>query len=89
MASQGKILLKSCLHVTAIIEVLKVIPVQLSDGNDTYSNFLISGLTLCFLAVWHGFHSGYYLTFFYEMLVVNFEKQVNNNIFNIARQLDK
>lgn len=29
---------------------------------------------LAFLAVWHGWHSGYYLTFFNEFLVMNFEK---------------
>jgi len=33
------------------------------------------GITLAFLAIWHGFHSGYYLTFFHELLVVNFEKE--------------
>lgn len=32
--------------------------------------------TMLFLAVWHGFHSGYYLIFLYEFLVINFEKQV-------------
>jgi len=30
---------------------------------------------LVFLAVWHGWHSGYYLTFFNEFIVVNFEKE--------------
>ena len=29
---------------------------------------------LVFLAVWHGWHSGYYITFLNEFLVVNFEK---------------
>ena len=29
------------------------------------------------MAIWHGFHSGYYLTFFYELLVMNFEKEVS------------
>jgi len=29
---------------------------------------------LVFLAVWHGWHSGYYLTFFNEFIVVNLEK---------------
>jgi len=32
-------------------------------------------VTLVFLAVWHGFHSGYYVTFFCEVLVMQFEKQ--------------
>ena len=30
---------------------------------------------LVFLSVWHGWHSGYYLTFFNEFIVVNFEKE--------------
>jgi len=30
--------------------------------------------TLLFLAVWHGWHVGYYVTFFNEFLVVSFEK---------------
>lgn len=30
--------------------------------------------TLAFLAVWHGWHSGYYLLFFNEFIVVNFER---------------
>jgi len=30
---------------------------------------------LAFLAVWHGWHSGYYLTFFNEFIVVNFERE--------------
>jgi len=32
---------------------------------------------LGFLAVWHGFHSGYYITFFLEFLLVHFEKEVS------------
>merc|ERR1712141_31448 len=40
------------------------------------SNQVLSqGITLAFLAIWHGFHSGYYLTFFYEFLVITFEKE--------------
>jgi len=30
---------------------------------------------LVFLAVWHGWHSGYYVTFFNEFIVVNFERE--------------
>jgi len=33
---------------------------------------------LVFLAVWHGWHSGYYLTFFNEFLVVNFERDFSS-----------
>lgn len=32
-------------------------------------------ITTTFLAVWHGFHSGYYLTFALEFFVINFEKE--------------
>lgn len=32
-------------------------------------------ITTIFLAVWHGFHSGYYLTFALEFFVINFEKE--------------
>lgn len=35
---------------------------------------------LAFLAIWHGFHSGYYMTFFFEFLLVHFEKQVRREI---------
>ena len=39
------------------------------------NNRYISQLSaLVFLAVWHGWHSGYYLTFFNEFIVINFEK---------------
>lgn len=31
---------------------------------------------LMFLAVWHGFHDGYYITFFLEFLIIHFEKEV-------------
>jgi len=32
------------------------------------------GVALLFLAVWHGWHSGYYITFFNEFIVMNFER---------------
>lgn len=31
-------------------------------------------LTLVFLAVWHGFHSGYYVTFLFEFIVVHIDR---------------
>lgn len=31
---------------------------------------------LLFLAVWHGFHSGYYITFFMEFMVIRMEKEL-------------
>ena len=43
------------------------------------NNRYISQLSaLIFLAVWHGWHSGYYLTFFNEFIVVNFEKEFSS-----------
>lgn len=35
------------------------------------------GGALGFLAVWHGFHSGYYMSFLLEYIVVTAEKQVS------------
>lgn len=32
---------------------------------------------LLFLAVWHGFHSGYYMAFALEYTIITFEKQVS------------
>lgn len=32
---------------------------------------------LFFLAIWHGFHSGYYMTFLMEFIVIRFEKDVS------------
>ncbi|KAK0175353.1 hypothetical protein PV327_009107 [Microctonus hyperodae] len=32
--------------------------------------------TLLFLAVWHGFHSGYYVTFMMEFIIMYFEKDI-------------
>lgn len=32
---------------------------------------------LLFLAVWHGYHSGYYMTFFMEFMLIQFEKGVS------------
>ncbi|KAG5670521.1 hypothetical protein PVAND_000779 [Polypedilum vanderplanki] len=31
---------------------------------------------LFFLAVWHGFHSGYYITFLFEFMLIHFEKEI-------------
>ncbi|KAK6638461.1 hypothetical protein RUM43_006728 [Polyplax serrata] len=41
--------------------------------------------TLLFLAVWHGLHSGYYVTFFFEFIVITTEK----NIMTLAERSDK
>lgn len=38
-------------------------------------------LALFFLAVWHGFHSGYYMTFFMEFAFVVFEKNIEAVIY--------
>ncbi len=34
------------------------------------------GITLAFLGVWHGFHSGYYLIFLNEFLVTSLENDL-------------
>ena len=41
-------------------------------ADETY--LVVSGV-LVFLAVWHGYHSGYYVAFFFEFVIINFEKQ--------------
>jgi len=37
---------------------------------------------LLFLAVWHGLHSGYYMCFFMEFLVMKLEKDVRRTCFH-------
>lgn len=37
---------------------------------------------LMFLAVWHGFHSGYYITFFLEFLIIHFERLVSEFVIS-------
>ena len=39
------------------------------------NKYISQASALVFLAVWHGWHSGYYLTFFNEFIVVNFERE--------------
>jgi lysophospholipid acyltransferase 5 len=51
-------------------------------GNRLVSQFA----TLLFLAVWHGFHSGYYVCFFFEFMVVYMERDVKT-IVNSNSQL--
>lgn len=44
--------------------------------------------TLAFLAVWHGWHAGYYVTFFNEFIVISFEKDFStvwNKSVRVAR----
>ncbi|EDW30929.1 GL12606 [Drosophila persimilis] len=36
------------------------------------------GAALGFLAIWHGYHSGYYMAFLMEYMVVSTEKQITN-----------
>ena len=58
------------------------------------NNRYISQLSaLVFLAVWHGWHSGYYLTFFNEFIVINFEKDFSaiwakSSKFVVLRKMD-
>lgn len=40
------------------------------------NRYLSQMFALLFLAVWHGFHSGYYVCFAFEFLVMYFEKDV-------------
>ncbi|KAH0547447.1 lysophospholipid acyltransferase 5 [Cotesia glomerata] len=40
------------------------------------SRFASQFLTLVFLAIWHGFHSGYYVTFFNEFIIMYFERDI-------------
>lgn len=41
------------------------------------NNRMLSHLgALFFLAIWHGFHSGYYITFLLEFMVIRMEKEV-------------
>ncbi|XP_068148421.1 lysophospholipid acyltransferase 5 [Drosophila tropicalis] len=43
------------------------------------NNRMISyGASLVFLAIWHGFHSGYYMAFVMEYMIVSTEKQITN-----------
>lgn len=42
-------------------------------GNKNYSQ----ALTLLFLAVWHGYHSGYYLTFVFEFVIIHIDRDVS------------
>ena len=35
---------------------------------------------LLFLAVWHGLHTGYYMCFFLEFIVMNLEKDVRRRL---------
>lgn len=47
------------------------------------NNRLISqAAALLFLAIWHGFHSGYYICFLFEFLVMYMEKDVSIKIIN-------
>ena len=41
-------------------------------------------ITVVFLAIWHGTHSGYYLAFLYQILSVRFEKQFFGMVNNSA-----
>ena len=54
-----------------IFQVMNYVYKRLKFMNNRYVSQLSA---LVFLAVWHGWHSGYYLTFFNEFIVINFEK---------------
>ena len=54
-----------------MLQVMNYVYKRLKFLNNRYVSQLSA---LVFLAVWHGWHSGYYLTFFNEFIVINFEK---------------
>lgn len=41
------------------------------------NRYISHGVALLFLAIWHGFHTGYYMCFLMEFIVMNFEKNVS------------
>ncbi|XP_017759421.1 PREDICTED: lysophospholipid acyltransferase 5 isoform X2 [Eufriesea mexicana] len=47
-------------------------------GSKVYSQFL----TLLFLAIWHGFHSGYYMCFFLEFIIMYAERDLTEILKN-------
>ncbi|GIY05172.1 lysophospholipid acyltransferase 5 [Caerostris darwini] len=42
------------------------------------NRYISQGATLLFLAIWHGLHSGYYMCFLLEFIVMYFEKDVES-----------
>lgn len=51
---------------------------------------LSQALTLLFLAIWHGFHVGYYVCFFMELIIMTFEKDVSivtQELFNFKKRM--
>jgi len=49
------------------------------------SRHVSQGAALLFLAVWHGLHSGYYMCFFMEFLVMNMEKELDKIVSKNAK----
>lgn len=49
-------------------------------NNKTYSQLGV----LLFLAIWHGYHSGYYLTFFYEFMIMLVENNVSTLTLDVS-----
>lgn len=44
------------------------------------SRLISQGVSLLFLAIWHGFHSGYYICFAFEFIVMYMEKDVSRRL---------
>ena len=42
------------------------------------SRYASQFLTLMFLAVWHGYHLGYFVLFFMEFIIILWERKVSN-----------
>jgi lysophospholipid acyltransferase 5 len=46
------------------------------------NRYISQAAALVFLAVWHGLHSGYYMCFLLEFVLMKFEKDVSTNVLN-------
>ena len=73
-----------------MFQVMNYVYKRLKFMNNRYVSQLSA---LVFLAVWHGWHSGYYLTFFNEFIVINFEKDFSaiwakSSKFVVLRKMD-
>jgi lysophospholipid acyltransferase 5 len=46
------------------------------------NRYISQAAALVFLAVWHGLHSGYYMCFLLEFVVMKLEKDVSINMLD-------
>lgn len=47
------------------------------------NRFISQAVSLLFLAVWHGFHTGYYICFAFEFIVMYLEKDVSQTAYSL------